>query len=393
MRALGSVSGLGVPQLERILEPVPERATLLFLNDPGVEAEPFLYQLAHGALLQGRDVVYLVTNRAPRSVEKAMDEYGFSRQSADAKLHFVDAFSALMGSASEASILVARPQETKDVARALETAAQRHPNAVLVVDALSALADHSAESFTAGAPALLTAMKRFTFTAALFTKWGHPPEVMQAIESFDGVVTVKAVEDRVVLSQYFKLERAAWKDAIDAKPRLYKSVKPGGVLVYIPKIVITGPFNAGKSSFVHAVSDAAVSVDHLGTTVALDHGRVTMDGLTADVFGTPGQARFDPILKIVAGQAVGVIVVVDSSKPDSFPRAREMMQLTWRQGLPGIVAANKQDLPDALPPDEVARLLQPPPNVRVVGCKGSDPESARQVLRELIDQILVGVPA
>ncbi|HWH08839.1 MAG TPA: ATPase domain-containing protein, partial [Candidatus Thermoplasmatota archaeon] len=342
---------LGVPQLDRILEPVPHGATLLFLNDPGVEAEPFLYQVASGALQQGRDVVYLVTNRAPASVRKAMDEYGLATQGPGAKLAFVDAYSALMGSWGDDAHVVMRPQDPREVARALEAAAARHPGAVLVVDALSALADHSSEAFAAAAPALLAAMRRFSLTAALFTRWGHPPEAMQALEAFDGLVTVRAVEDRVVLSQYFRLERAAWKQSIDAKPRLYKSVKPGGVLVYIPKIVVTGPFNAGKSSFVHAVSDAAVSVDHLGTTVALDHGRVTMDGLTADVFGTPGQARFDPILRIVAGQAVGVIVVVDSSKPDSFPRAREMMQLTWRQGLPGIVAATKQDLPDALAPE------------------------------------------
>jgi len=183
------------------------------------------------------------------------------------------------------------------------------------------------------------------------------------------------------------------KPPADAKPRLYKSMKPGGVFVYIPKIVVTGPFNAGKSSFVRAISDTSVSVDHLGTTVALDHGRVTMDGLTADVFGTPGQARFDPILKVVAGQAVGVILVVDSTKPDTFPRAREMLNQTWKQGLPGIVAANKQDEPDALPPAEVARLLSPPPHVRVVGCSGQDQESGRAVLRMLIEQILEGVTA
>ena len=393
MSRLAAVHGLGVPQLERILEPVPERATLLFVNDPGVDAEPFLYQVAHGALMQGRSVVYLVTNRSPASVSKAMNEYGLAQEGPGAKLHFLDAFSALMGTWGADAQVVTNPQDVKSVARAVEAMAAKHPDAVLVVDALSSLADHGAEAFAAAWPALLAAMRRFTLTAALFTRWGHPPEVMQAIDGFDGVVSVKAVEDRVVLSQYFKLERAAWKDAIDAKPRLYKSVKPGGVLVYIPKIVITGPFNAGKSSFVHAVSDAAVSVDHLGTTVALDHGRVTMDGLTADVFGTPGQARFDPILKIVAGQAVGVIVVVDSSKPDSFPRAREMMQLTWKQGLPGIIAANKQDLPDALRPEEVARLIDPPPTVRVVGCSGNDAESARKVLRDLIDQILTGVPA
>jgi uncharacterized protein len=192
----------------------------------------------------------------------------------------------------------------------------------------------------------------------------------------------------VTTGQYFVVERAQGAPVREPRPRLFKALKPGGVHVYVPKIVVTGPYNAGKSSFIHAISDTAVSADHLGTTVALDHGRITLEGLTADIFGTPGQARFDPILRIVGGQAVGVIVVVDSTKPDSLDRARDMLQQMWRQGLPAIIAANKQDLPGALTPAEVARLMDPPQGIKVVGCQGQDRESGRQVLRELLDQIL-----
>jgi hypothetical protein len=296
-----------------------------------------------------------------------------------------------MGGGSEAEYRVANPASVPDFVSALERAAAEHPRALLVVDSLSSLVDNATtQGFLSGFDALHRACRRFDMTAALFTRWPYGEDVLDKLRAFDATVSLRAVEDRVVLSQYFRLDRASWKTGIDAKPRLYKSMRPGGVYVYIPKIVVTGPYNAGKSSFIHAISDVAVSADRLGTTVALDHGRATLDGLTADIFGTPGQGRFDPILKIVAGQAVGVILVVDSTKPDSFPRAREMLQLTWRQSIPAIVAANKQDLPDALPPDEVARLLQPPPHVRVVGCTGQDAASGRAVLRALIDQILQG---
>jgi small GTP-binding protein len=385
--------GLGVPQLERLLEPMPERATVLFLADPGVEGEPFLYQAAGAALASGRDVVYAVTNRSPASVRTALDDFGFAGGDAsNARLAFVDAFSALMGAASGEAFVVEQPQEPARVVEALERAAEAHPGALLVVDSLSSLADNAtAPAFLANARALHAALRRFPLVAALFTRWPYPPEVMDALSGFDATVTLKAVEDRVVLSQYFRLERASWLPAPpDAKPRLYKSVKPGGVFVYVPKIVVTGPFNAGKSSLVHAISDTAVSADHSGTTVAMDHGRATIDGLTADLFGTPGQSRFDPILKVVAGQAVGVILVVDSTQPDSFARARDMLDLTWRQGLPAVVAASKQDLPGALSPPEVERLLAPPPHVRVIGCRGNDRASGREVLRALIEQILEG---
>jgi small GTP-binding protein len=386
--------GVGVVQLERLLEPIPAGASVLYAAEPGVEAEPFLYQAAHAALAADRDVAYVVTNRAPASVRKAMRELGFHGDSP--RLRFVDGFSALMGSASGEDLVVERPNDPAAVAQAIERAARAHPRAVLVVDSLSSIVDNAGvDAFLAHARALTRAFAAFELTAALFTRWPYPGEVEQALEgAFSARVGVRGVEDRIVVSQYFRLERAAWrrKPDLDDRPRLYKVSKPGGVFVYVPKIVVTGPFNAGKSSFVHAVSDSAVSADYAGTTVAMDHGRATMDGLTADVFGTPGQARFDPILRIVAGQAVGVVLVVDSTQPDSFQRAREMLNLTWRHGLPGIVAATKQDLPGALDAHEVARLLDPPPHVKVVSCVGNERESARAVLRELIDQILASAP-
>ena len=381
--------GLGVPQLERVVGPVPEHATLVFVNDPGVEAEPFLYQAAHHHLSAGGRVVYAVTNRPPSSVLAAMEGFGLDVHEARDRLHFLDAYSGLLGTPSQADYLVAQAHEPARVVEALERAAREHPDALLVVDSLSSLIDQGQERALALVPRLHEAMRRFRMCEALFTRWPYPPEVEQMLAAFDGVVSLRAVEDRVMVSQYFRVDRLSWRQDVDTKPRLYKSLRPGGVHVYIPKILVTGPYGAGKSSFVQSVSDSAVSVDHLGTTVALDHGRVTMDGLTADVFGTAGQARFDPLLRIVAGQAVGVVVVVDATQPESFPRAREMMNLTWRQGLPAIVAANKQDLAGALRPEEVARMMELPPQVQVVGCRGNDRESGRDVLRALMDQILL----
>ncbi|MEA3201327.1 MAG: uncharacterized protein QOE90_2755 [Thermoplasmata archaeon] len=389
---MSSVEAVGVPQLERLICPMPEHSSVLFVNDPGVEAEAFLYQGAYAHLSAGRRVVYAVTNRAPESVLAAMSALGLDVFSHKEQLIFVDAFAAHMAQPSSAQHVVQQPSNPLDFARTLEAAAREAPDAMLVVDGLSTLVDQAGpEKFEAAWPRIQGAMARFRWSESLFTKWPYGEGVMRLLDDFDAVVTLKGVEDRITISQYFRVERARWRPDVDTKPRLYRALKPGGVHVFIPKIVITGPYNAGKSSFVHAVSDTAVSVDELGTTVALDHGRVTMEGLTADIFGTPGQSRFDPILRVVAGQALGVVVVVDSTKPESFARAAEMMALTWKQGLPGVVAANKQDLPGALSPEEIAKTMTIPKGIRVVPCSGQDRESARRVLRELIDLILAHV--
>jgi uncharacterized protein len=245
------------------------------------------------------------------------------------------------------------------------------------------------QAFSKAMPRFRAALKGFPLAAALLTRWPYGMELESLLRAFDGLVNLKGVEDRVLVNQYFTIERAPWRNGLDTKPRLYKTLKPGGVFVYIPKIVITGPYHAGKTTFIQTLSDTAVSVNRLGTTVALDHGHVTFDGLTMDLFGTPGQERFDPLLKTIAGQALGVIVVVDSTRPESLERAREMMQLTARQGLPVIVAANKQDETGALPAADIANRLNAPSHVRVVGCVGKKRDSALAVLGELIHQIMM----
>lgn len=382
----------GVPQLDRLLGEIPPGAALALVNDPGVEAEPFLYQSAHHHLSHGRAVVYVVFNRAPSSVRRAMRDYGFDTDAPPAnggRLVFVDAFSPAMGSDEGAPFVLKDARDLAALAVTLEKAAAAHPGAVLHVDPLSTAVDAgSLDAFRAALPRLLGAMRRFRLSAALLTRWPYEGDLLAALGAFDGVVTLRGVQERLMLSQYFAVEKAAWAPRAEPKPILYKTLRPGGVYVYVPKVVVTGAYHAGKSTFIQTLSDVAVSVNRLGTTVAMDHGRVTLDGLTADIFGTPGQSRFDPILKTISAQALGVVLVVDSTAPDSFPRAREMLEQTWKRGLPVIVAANKQDAPGALTPAEVGEGLALPAIVQVVGCVGTDKEACRAVLRRLVDQIM-----
>lgn len=380
----------GIPQLDKILAPIPSQSKILLLHDPGVEADVFAIQAAHARLRQGDTVVYLVTNRTPERVRTVLRAH-FGDADHEGELVFVDAYTPLVGVGGSEAYAVADPKDPEDLARTLHQAAQDHPGATLVIDDLSTLVDHAGtERFLDTLGTFTDALADYAMTVALFTQWPYEGSIDALFDLFDAHVRLRGVEERVRFSQYFAVPHCAWRDDHDDRPRLYKVVHPGGVFVYIPKVVVTGPHNAGKSSFVQSISDEARSVDRLGTTVALDHGHVVIDGLSVDVFGTPGQARFDPIIKTVAGQALGVLLLVDASKPETFPRAEDMMQLTWKLGIPIIVAANKQDRPGALSPAEVKQKLAAPPYVQVVGCIGEERASARNVLHRLLDQIMQG---
>ncbi|MBI3913776.1 MAG: ATP/GTP-binding protein [Chloroflexi bacterium] len=171
------------------------------------------------------------------------------------------------------------------------------------------------------------------------------------------------------------------------------------------KMVVTGPFNAGKTSFIGAVSEIPVvrterkiSDDTRAvkdsTTVAMDFGRITVDqDLVLYLFGTPGQKRFDFMWEILSEGMLGFVVLVDSARPETFREARSILD-TFRgySNTPFIVAANKQDDEDAWPPDDLRIAMSLDENVRVLPCVSGDKNSVKSILVQLLEVILEYLP-
>ena len=167
------------------------------------------------------------------------------------------------------------------------------------------------------------------------------------------------------------------------------------------KMVITGPFNAGKTQFIRAVSEIdVVSTESKisseaervkdSTTVAMDFGRITIDDeLVLYLFGTPGQRRFDFMWEILSEGMLGFIVMVDSSRPETFREARHILQVFRSYApTPYVVAANKQDLGDAWGIDDLRIALKIDPQVKLLPCVSTDKEQVKRVILELLYSIL-----
>src|SRR5512147_2803382 len=147
------------------------------------------------------------------------------------------------------------------------------------------------------------------------------------------------------------------------------------------KMVVTGPFNAGKSEFIQSVSEIdVVSTERKisseaervkdTTTVAMDFGRITVDDdLVLYLFGTPGQKRFDFMWEILSEGMLGFVVMVDSTRPETFREARNILE-TFRAYAPTpyIVAANKQDKPDAWDVMDMKHALRLDSKVKILRC-------------------------
>lgn len=167
------------------------------------------------------------------------------------------------------------------------------------------------------------------------------------------------------------------------------------------KMVVTGPFGAGKTAFIQSISEIdVVSTERKisseaerikeTTTVAMDFGRITVDDdLVLYLFGTPGQKRFDFMWEILSEGMLGFVVVVDSARPETFREAKGILQ-TFRAYAPTpyVVAANKQDREDAWPVDDLRIALKLDSKVKMLPCVATDRESVKKVLLELLYSIL-----
>lgn len=167
------------------------------------------------------------------------------------------------------------------------------------------------------------------------------------------------------------------------------------------KLVITGPYAAGKTHFIRNASEIeAVDTEapvtnpeerliKSHTTVGLDFGVLQLDEEhRLLLFGTPGQRRFDFLWETLAVGCLGYVVMVDSCRPNEFAAVRDLIYaFAHITTAPFVVAANKQDDLGALPPDYIHLRLGLPDSIPVLPCVAYQMASVHAVLYALLDRI------
>ena len=167
------------------------------------------------------------------------------------------------------------------------------------------------------------------------------------------------------------------------------------------KVVVTGPFNAGKTTFIKSVSEITVlsterqvsdaSRDGGGeTTVAMDFGRITVsDDVVLYLFGTPGQSRFSFMWETLSEGMLGFVLIVDAASPQTLQDARDMITFfTDMSDVPFVVAANKVAPQDVEVLQQVRTDLQLDPKVPLLPVDARDRDSVKSVLLGLLYEIL-----
>ena len=241
-----------IPKLDDFLGGgIPSGYSIMFCAVPGVECEAFGYQMLNGIIEDG-DKGFIFTNVAePNNIIYEFDRYGWNLQKhlEEGKVFFIDGSSNFIGVPPTGKYSI---DEMSQIEEVVLKGIDDVPNGVGVINNLSTMLDYLEED------AIINIMNKWnqrakenkTVLVYIFTKWDYQPEVIDSIKNaVDSVVSLTSIEERVIIGQGFMVTCASWKHPA-SNMVLFFVLQPGGVKIYIPKILVTGPYNAGKSSFV-----------------------------------------------------------------------------------------------------------------------------------------------
>ena len=96
-----------------------------------------------------------------------------------------------------------------------------------------------------------------------------------------------------------------------------------------------------------------------GTTVAMDFGRITLgDDMWVQIYGTPGQKRFDFMWELLIEGAHGYVLLVPAHMPSSIQEAKKIHSfMQQKSDIPFIIGITHGDHEDAWELEDIQAAL------------------------------------
>ncbi len=361
---------------------------ILLFSETIAEKRIFAEQFIASGLRNGEVCLYLDFYRAPQFVRRDFRKFGDLPQE---NLLLVDTTSAQILVDSKEQYQARDLEDPSAILQVItDVLKERHPTRV-VLDSLDFLTERFSRDVVIDflRDLMRTASETPCVIGLLFLNWSYGKEELEKIlEHTDYTLEFKTtLKGGVVLNKLRLSGHDPDGSATSWIPFSFKELL--GLVLHFPRVLVTGPFHAGKSTVVQQLSETAVSVDRMGTTVAFDYGTVDVSGVDVDLLGTPGQERFEFIFKIFAREVNGILLVVDSTKPHELARAREMRKLAGEQ-VPLVILANKRDLHGVMPIKDIRAGLGLEEYIPIVETVATEDRGLKEALEKLVGIIIWG---
>lgn len=373
---------LGIAKLDEYLNGLPSGKSLLFYIEPGIEESNIALHVLRYNLEKGLHGIYISSESPPKNIEKKFREFNWNIKDYS-NLIIVDGYSSLIGAPTEEKYVVEEPHDIRSYEDVILQLLDEIGNETIIVfDSLSNIMDLCGErSALEGIERINVEIEKKSANSIFnFIAWPYKEGILYRIKRlFNAIIEVRSVEN--ANWQKFIIKKSDWGAGV-GKSIYFKIFKPDGLRVYIPKISVIGPVNAGKTTFIKAMAREFYPVERLGTTAGMEYGVVDYKGYRAEIFGIPGKKQFLPLLEL-AKSSYGIFLVVDSTKKEEFEYAKEMINKF--KGIPYIVVANKQDMEGACDEKEIKEIMGEDVDVvKTVAIRGEGVFEAFEMLVEKI---------
>jgi small GTP-binding protein len=126
------------------------------------------------------------------------------------------------------------------------------------------------------------------------------------------------------------------------------------------RILIVGLDFAGKTTILYRLQ-LNQHVAQIAPTIAFNLETVEVGNLKLQIWDLGGQHQLRPYWRLYFKETAGVVFVIDSADRKRIGLCSDELTKLLREeeltGVPLIVLANKQDLPDAMRPEEIGQQL------------------------------------
>lgn len=154
-------------------------------------------------------------------------------------------------------------------------------------------------------------------------------------------------------------------------------------------ILVIGLPETGKTTFIDTLSRNAQT----GQPHGWHAGNVSLNsGLTLRLLEPPAAYVFEDnrMRELVArSQAGGYIILTDSTMPDRFGRMTAILNILQAQhpAVPAVMAANKQDHPQAWTVEDIRLALDVPDDIEIIPCASGDVNTVAEVVQRLVARL------